>query len=223
MEQIFNWLNIATKGAKAHSCFHIQTGFPPERHVFLSTSYCVSTGITGASYSLLAIKLQCCDHSKKSAARQGSCRSHTFCSIRSASPSSEDRETLGLIAHGQCRVSSAYDDQFVKLKINSANKSGKEIHIANIWGETAAWSQIFCEHLVRAISSSKIIANKIILPVLFWIQGSLNWKLKTKGRFGPAVFCRLTWDGKFPFTYLWAQSLVTNQTYFKPRCRQSLT
>lgn len=181
MEQIFNWLNIATKGAKARSCLHIQTGFPPERHVFLSTSYCVSTGITGASYSLLAIKLQCCDHSKKSAARQGSCRSHTFCSIRSASPSSEDRETLGLIAHGQCRVSSAYDDQFVKLKINSANKSGKEIHIANIWGETAAWSQIFCEHLVRAISSSKIMANKIIFTSSLLNPGFTKLKAEAQG------------------------------------------
>lgn len=66
-----------------------------------------------------------------------------FVPIRSASsPSLRGQGHPALISHRQCQVSNASNDQFVKLKINSANKSGSEIHRANVGGGIAACSHI---------------------------------------------------------------------------------
>lgn len=112
--RLINHCNKLWKGARAHLCPHIKTGFLSERYFFLSTSYCLTTGILLSGLKSIVLWPF---KKKKSIGKptwQGNCRSHIFCfsrlPIRYAFSSSERTERLWLIAHRQCQVSNAYSE-----------------------------------------------------------------------------------------------------------------
>lgn len=128
----WGWLNVATKRAMARPCLHIQTGFPLKGGiVFLSTNYRDNWSLILPS-SLKTSSVSIPKSQLDGRGTAGATVPHMCPSDLLPHPL-RVRDTLGLIAHQHCQVSNASDDQFVKLKLNSANKSGEEIHRANIW------------------------------------------------------------------------------------------
>lgn len=208
----WGWSNVATKGAVAHPCLHIQTGFPLKGGiVFLSTSYRDNWSLILPS----GLKTTVLWAFQKISWMAGGCRSHSSSHVPTKSASSPSEGQTHSWTNCTQALSSA--KCFWWPICEAKNKLCKQIWQRNPQSkhsrEIAASSQIFGGHLVRAISSNKINVNEIILAVHFWIQSSLNWKLKSKNRFVPTVFCRLTWDGIFLFTYMGVESANQPDTF----------
>lgn len=176
MEQILNREVDKIQQQREQWLVHVFTPRldPPYRHVFLCTNYRDSCRLTLPS----GLKAEFCEHSKTSAGGRvgaGATAPHVCPSELLPHPLRGHRDPgtncTQAMSSVKCLCWPICDDKNKLCKqIWQRNPQSKHLR------EIADYYQIFCEHLVREISSNKIYANKIILAVLFWIQSSLNWR-----------------------------------------------